>query len=300
MSEQGSSVRLYASAELRRPYLVAAWSGMGAVALLTVNYLRQALAARLLGEIDPYAFFSPSQVVIKDGLIQPPEIPQTLIYYWDQGTEHDLIFLVGTEQPSNAYEMAIEVVELSRGLGVERIYTAAAFPTLIHHTQEPNVWGTATHPHLVRELQAFGASVMDQGTIGGLNGLLLATAKERDMEGMCLLGEIPLYTTQMINPLASRAVLAILCRMFDVQVDLGRLVAWAEDLRPEMDQLYSILPRRIQEATTEEQDAGAAQPEAPQAEHPLVADAKFFDEIESFLQGEEGDEDEGPDEDEEE
>jgi len=135
-------------------------------------------------------------------------------------------------------------------------------------------------------MKTHGVGIMDQGTIGGLNGLLLAIAKERNIEGLCLLGDIPLYTTQMINPGASHAILAVLTRMLNLEIDLKRLILWAEDLRPEMDKLYSILPRRIREAT-----------EPTQAEQPLVADASFFDEIERFLeQGwrpEDEDEDEG-------
>ena len=286
MEKRQGSVKLHARPALRQPHLVAAWSGMGAVALLTANYLRQELDAAFFGEIDPYDYFSPSQVQIKDGLIQAPELPQTKFYFWNKGEVHDLIFLIGTEQPPDPYEMALQVLDTAQQFGVERIYTSAAFPTLIHHSQEPGVRGTATHPYLVAEMKTYGVGIMDQGTIGGLNGLLLAIAKERNIEGLCLLGDIPLYTTQMINPGASHAILAVLTRMLNLEIDLKRLTVWAEDLRPEMDKLYSILPRRIREAT-----------EPTQAEQPLVADARFFDEIERFLEHgwrpEDEDEDEG-------
>jgi proteasome assembly chaperone (PAC2) family protein len=285
MYEQRGPIRLDATPELKNPYLVAAWSGMGAVALLAANFLRQALSAIPFGEIDPYGYYAPTQVIVKDGLIQVPEFPETRFYYWISGGEHDLVLLIGTEQPPDVYDIAIQVADTAKRLGVERIYTAAAFPTLIHHRKKPAVWGTATHRDLIDEIRAYGANVMEHGTISGLNGLLLAVAKERGIDGMCLLGEIPAYARGMINPRASHAVLAILTRMLGIEVDLSQLTAWADDLQSEMDKLYSALPDGIRE-TFERGQAIVLHPTAnlPEADPPLVADDAFFDQIEQFLE----------------
>jgi proteasome assembly chaperone (PAC2) family protein len=284
MDKGKDAVKLYTMPQLRRPRLVASWSGMGAVAILTVNYLRQALGAQNLGEIDPHRFFSPSQVAIKDRLLQSPEFPEDKFYFCKTGAAHDLIFFVGTEQPSRGYDMALLILETVKGFGVEQIYTAAAFPTLIHHSQEPGVWGTATHRKLVTEMEAYGVHIMDHGTIGGLNGLLLAVAKERGLQGLCLLGEIPLYATQTINPLASRAVLTVLTRMLDVEIDLAKLTLWAEDLAPQMDKLYDLLPPHVKEAVERSEGAPPSPARsAAEAKPDLVADDEFFDQIERFL-----------------
>ena len=293
MDDWRGIIKLEAQPRLRRPYLVAGWSGMGAVGLLAVNFLRQELEARLLGEIDAPAFFSPSQVRIADRLLQAPDFPESRFYFWQhKGAAHVLLFFDGTEQPSQGYRMAGLILDLAGQFGVERIYTAAAFPTLIHHGQAPGVWGTATHPGLLAEMEAHGVRIMDQGTIGGLNGLLLAAGKARDLEGLCLLGEIPVYATQTINPKASAAVLAVLTQMLEVEISFEKLRLWAEDLTPQMDKLYRLLPDHIKEAIEK------AEAEAPEEE--LVADEAFFDEIERFLQQrwrsreDEEEEDEGP------
>jgi hypothetical protein len=292
-----SYVKLYANPKLCRPYLVAAWSGMGAVAILTVNFLRQGLGAQDLGEIDPYHFFSPSQIVIKDRLLQTPNFPDSRFYFCETGAAHDLIFFVGTDQPSRGYEMALLVLDTAEQFGVERIYTAAAFPTLIHHGQEPGVWSTATHRKLLTEVEAYGVQIMGQGTIGGLNGLLLAAAKERGLGGLCLLGEIPLYATQMINPKASRAVLRILTELLDVEIDLTKLSLWAEDLTSQMDKLYNVLPGHVKEAIERAEERPSPSPEA---RPDLIADDELFEDIERFLEqhwrrkGGEKDDNEGP------
>ena len=69
MAETTNPINLYTTPELHAPHLVAAWSGMGAVALLAANYLRQALEVELFGEIDPHSYYSPAQVIIQDGVI---------------------------------------------------------------------------------------------------------------------------------------------------------------------------------------------------------------------------------------
>lgn len=279
-NEQGPVI-LHEVPELHRPYLIAAWSGMGAVALLTVNYLRQALDARFFGEIDPYDFYSPVNVSVENGLIQPPAFPETRFYFWDQGQTHDLIFLIGADQPPDAYDMAGLVAETAVQFGVERVYTTAAFPTFIHHNRMPGLWGAVTSPELLPELQEYEVRLMDQGTIGGLNGLLLSVGKEFDLDGICLLGEIPLYATEMINPRASYSILQVLIQMLEVDVPLGNLLQWAQDLESEMDKLYQMLPEQMKEAFTE--NAAPPAPRAADVDQPLVVDDAFFDEIERFL-----------------
>jgi proteasome assembly chaperone (PAC2) family protein len=289
MSDARGTIQFYNVPELRDPYLVAAWSGMGAVALLTVNYLREELRAQLFGRIDPPHYYAPSQVLIEDGLIQPITLPETRFYYWHSGSHHDLVLVVGTEQPSDAYRMAVEISTAAAELGVQRVYTAAAYPTFIHHTSDPAVWGTATHADLLIELENLGVNLMRQGTIGGLNGLLLSVAKEHEIDGACLLGEIPIYTTQMVNPKASQAVLWPLMHLLGVEVSLQKLAVWAQDLQPQMDQLYEMLPEHAREALQRgERPAEDLTQPSSEAEPPLVADEAFFDEIERFLSEQRG------------
>jgi proteasome assembly chaperone (PAC2) family protein len=277
-------VKLYATPHLVRPHMVAAWSGMGGVALLTANVLRQELDAQLLGEIDPYHFFSPSQVLIRDGLIREPELPEQKFYYWQGSDEHDLILMIGTEQPDDTRGVARLVIDVARRFGVERIYTGAAMATFIHHSQEPRVWGTSTHPELLPELRALGVQIMEEGTISGLNGVLLAEAREAEIEGICLLGELPVYATQLVNPKAAQAVLSVLAPMLGVEITLNRLAAWGATVEPQLDQLYQLLPEQAREAIeSAEQPSPSTMAEATSADQPLVADDRFFDEIERFL-----------------
>ena len=62
-------------------------------------------------------------------------------------------------------------------------------------------------------------------------------AKERGMEGVCLLGEVPSYATQMANPKASLAVLRVLGETLGITLDLTDLGHLAERVDQEMDRI---------------------------------------------------------------
>lgn len=272
-------VHLFKRPKLRSPYMVAAWPGMGGVAIIAANYLRQQLEAEEFGEIDAHHFFSPAQVLIKDYLIQAPELPDSKFYSWAGAHEHDLVIFVGNSQAERGYEFAQCVLDVAEEFQVGRIYTFAAFPLFIHHSRQPGVWGAATDPELVEYLKGYHVQLMENGTIGGLNGLLLGVAKERRIGGVCLLGEIPIYATQVVNPKASQAVLRVLSEMLDIPISLDDLAVWADKLEPEMDKLYQALPEDMREAIDRFESLTTYSRPAE-----TEADRDLFEEIEDFLE----------------
>lgn len=53
------AIKLYKKPKLERPDLVCGWSGIGRIGIMAVDYLRRAIAAEELGEIEPWDFFEP-------------------------------------------------------------------------------------------------------------------------------------------------------------------------------------------------------------------------------------------------
>ena len=271
-------VKIHKRPELKKPFMVAGWPGMGGVAIITANYLKQKLNAEEFGEIESYGFFSPAQVLIKDHMIQTPEFPSSKFFFWDEGQEHDLIIFIGDVQPDQGYEFCNKVIDVAEEFHVERVYTSATFALFIHHSREPKVWGTATKQELIEYLGSYEVMLMEEGRIAGLNGLLLGVGKERGIEGVCLLGEMPAYATQIANPKASRAVLEVLTRMLDIEVDMRELSAWAEKMEPAIEKLYEALPEQAKDAI----DKFEGMLTSMRSEE-LEADQELFDEIERFL-----------------
>ncbi|MDH4268925.1 MAG: PAC2 family protein, partial [Dehalococcoidia bacterium] len=149
-----------------------------------------------------------------------------------------LVIFIGEEQPAfKGYELVNCVLDVAQRFRVSRVYSCAAAVTRIHHSEEMKVWGAATDPNLVDELSKHSVILRGNLRIAGLNGLILGMAKERGMEGICLLGEVPSYATQIANPKASLAVLGILTKMLGITLDLAELGHLAERVDEEMDRI---------------------------------------------------------------
>ena len=99
------------------------------------------------------------------------------------------------------------------------------------------MWGVATTKQVTEDLE--GYDLVQQGNlhISGLNGLMLGVAKERDIEGVCLLGEVPLYATKIQNPMAALAVLRVLVRILDIEIDMTELAQLARETKERMKQV---------------------------------------------------------------
>lgn len=232
-------VKLYKAPDLKNPSMVAAWPGMGDVALGAVSYLREKLGADEFGEIEPGDFFDLAGVIIENGVMEAPQFPESKFYYWkSQDATRDLIIFLGHAQPSaKGYEFANKVLDVAQRFSVKRIYTCAAAPASIHHTEKPRVLAVANETRLKRDLQKYEVVLMKNGQISGLNGLLLGVAKERGIEGICLLGEIPFYTVGIPNSWASQAVLEILIDMLGIRIDMMEIELVAKETVAEIDEM---------------------------------------------------------------
>ena len=231
--------KLYEQPHPKTCSMFASWPGIGDVSLTAVRYLVEKLNAVEIGEIEPTGFFEPIGVIVKDNVVESPRFPESKFYYWqDDGGERGLVLFIGEEQPnSQGYELVNCVLDAAQKLKVERVYSCAAAVTRIHHSEQPKVWGTATTPELVNELSKYDVVLRGDLRIAGLNGLILGMVKERDIEGICLLGEVPSYATQIANPNASLAVLKVLTKMLGIEVDLTELSHLAEQVDEEMGRI---------------------------------------------------------------
>lgn len=210
----------------RNPYLIAAWPGMGNVAFKTATYMVEALSAEEFAVLETDDLFFPEQANVTEGIVEIPRFPADKFYFWkNKYGKNDLIIFVSEAQPTadKGYLYAHKILEVAESFNVKKVFTFAAMPAPIEHTQKPIVWFSATDRHLSLELKKHHVKAMDTGTISGLNGLLLAVSKERNLSGFCLLGEIPLYTIQIDNPKASLAILEALSKVIAVPIKLEEL-----------------------------------------------------------------------------
>ncbi len=232
-------VTLVAKPKLNSPILLAAWPGISNVAIIAATYLMRKLEFKPLAEVDAPHFFDPIGVLAKDGLVESPQFPQSRFYYWkNEPGKKDVILFIGEDQPgSKGYELTNLILDLGQKFQAKRVYTFAAALTRIHHSEKPRVWAAATTREVSTELTAQDLVTGGNLQISGLNGLLLGVAKERNTEGVCLLGEVPSYASRIPNPTAALAVVSTFSRIEGIKVDVAELEEQATEARQRMSQV---------------------------------------------------------------
>ncbi len=209
--------------KLNEPYLVCGFPGSGYVGKLAIDHLIQELNATHL--VDIYSSSFPPQVMIRtDGTA---DLMKNSIFWW-QGQDASLLLLTGDSQPANPdseYALAEQILDFSASLGTKEVFTLAAYITGVF-VDKPRVFGTASDASLVNGFAARNISLMDSGSITGMNGLVIGIAKLRGLKGTCLLGETSGY---VVDAKASKAVLETLLSMINVKVDMANLEKRAKD-----------------------------------------------------------------------
>ena len=100
--------------------MIACWPGIANIGLLAVDTLIESLQAEEFGHIEPWDFFYPKKVIIKEGVLNGLEFPSSRFFY--RKTDNtDIIFFVGEEQPTvgthtyaegaKAYQLANLVID---------------------------------------------------------------------------------------------------------------------------------------------------------------------------------------------
>jgi proteasome assembly chaperone (PAC2) family protein len=259
-------VTFFREPKLENPVLIASWPGIGNIGLLAVESLRSLVKAEELAEIEPMEFFYPKKVTIRQGDLIDLEFPASRFFY-KRLKDRDIILFIGEEQPvegsrayaegAKAYQMANLVIDVAEKYGCKRIYTSGAAVAATHHTHQSRVWAVPNSSHLLDEIKNYNNTVLmsdmeerlGQGSITGLNGLLLGVARKRRIDAICLMGEIPIYMQgfPIPYPKASKAVLEVLTVILGLEIDftgLDELIARSE---AETERLFENLPPEIKE-----------------------------------------------------
>jgi len=259
-------VKLYQEPRLKKPDMVVGWPGIGNIGIIAVDTLRGQLLAKEFGEIEPWDFFYPRRLKIKAGLLEELEFPSNKFYY-QRLEKKDLIFFVGEEQPTagggmyaeggKAYQMANLVLDVAEKFGCRRVYTSGAAVALTHHALKPRVWAVTSREDLIGEVKSYENTILmseiegrgDQGSITGLNGLLLGVAKKRGFDAICLMGEIPDYLSRapFPYPRASKSVLEVITSIWGIGIDLAALDGMAAQIDDIIESIYEKFPTEIRE-----------------------------------------------------
>lgn len=251
---------------LNQPWLVAVWPGMGQVAISAGYYLMAKLGMHRLAEFSAEELFDVGHVDVKGGLIRTGRLPQSRLFVWnDPHRQRDLIVFIGEAQPPlGKYAFCRRLIESARRLGVERVFTFAAMATQMQPGDDSRVFGAATDPESLVELKRLQLVILEDGHIGGLNGVLLGVAAEKGLHGACLLGEMPHMFAQLPFPKASLGVLKAFAELAGISIDYTEMSEQAKHMDKELGKLLA----QMEANNAEQQQAPADEETIPQEQLP--------------------------------
>lgn len=171
--------------KLECPVFVEGLPGFGNVGKIAARLLIQYTKAKRFAELYSPSF--PDYVIVnKKGICRSPRYE----FYASSTNKNQFVILTGDTQPSLEdvkahYQICDKILELAEKYGCKFIVTMGGVPTP-HPKGE--VYVAATSDKLAAENMDKGAQLYGRGRIMGATGLLLGLAKERGLEGLCLVG----------------------------------------------------------------------------------------------------------------
>ena len=218
--------------KLRNPILIEGLPGVGNIGRVAVGYLISELKAKKFATLYSEWFFPFVMLHDKYRI----HLLKNEFYYVKakKAGQRDLILLVGDCQslsPQGHYEVIEKMLDFVEKLGVKEIITVGGLATGELETSKA-VIGSVTDEKLMKKYGKFKIDYSAGEKVGyivGAAGLLLGLGKERNMEGICLLGQtsgFPIVT----DPKAAEAVLNVMVKMLDLKIDMKELEKKVEEM----------------------------------------------------------------------
>lgn len=210
-------VDVFEEPDLKAPILIEGLPGTGFVANIAALHLITELKAKKFAEIRSPAF---QDIVIsaEGGTIR---YPVNELYYHHSGAKNDFIILYGNTQALTAhgqYGLYGEILDIAQDFGCKFVACMGGLRRG-KVVRSPRVYGTATDHETLNRVLKFNVKIL-RGHVTGAAGLLVGLAKLRGMSGFCLLAETSGFYP---DAAAAKAVLEVLCKILDMEVNLTRL-----------------------------------------------------------------------------
>lgn len=178
-------LRVLSNPPLENPIFVQGLPGFGNVGRIAAHLLVKFFEAKPFAELYSPSFPDYISITSK-GIAHLPKYD----FYYAPMEKNNLIIMSGEIQPSfddvvAHYTVCEEVLNFAESLGCKFLVTMGGVPITEDKTE---VFIAATSNRLAADFMEKGGVIYSKGRIVGGTGLTLALAKERNLEGVCLLG----------------------------------------------------------------------------------------------------------------
>jgi len=171
--------------KLEHPVFVEGLPGFGNVGKIAARLLIEYTKAKRFAELYSPSF--PDYVIVdRNGICRPPRYD----FYASSTNKNQFIILTGDTQPALEdvtahYQLCDQILDFAEKYGCKFIVTMGGVTT---PRPKGEVYVAATSEKLAAENMDKGAILYGRRRIMDATGLLLGLAKERGLEGLCLLG----------------------------------------------------------------------------------------------------------------
>lgn len=243
---QSIETKSVGTANLRDPALVEGLPGAGLVGTLAANHLVEELDGEAVRQIFS-EYFPP--VVSVDGKGTATLDPITVFAIRTDG--RDLLVLAGRAQAQESigqYRLAEALLDIADEFGVSEIFTLGG--SVLGEPVENHTVGGAVadgSDRLKARLEAAGVSFDGKAapvTVGGVSGLLLGLAPQRDLPAASLLGTTSGYH---VDPNSAKVVLDVLSEFLDFSVDISAFTERPEAKKKSVRKTQKLLQMNLQE-----------------------------------------------------
>jgi len=199
--------------------------GIGNVGKVSADYIATALECRTFQLMVSTGF--PPEVPVEDGIARALQVELKA----SEGRD-DLILLCGDAQPlkpPHMYNLAGEILKALASYDVTDIVTLAAYVG----TSEETVYGVATDPGLARALEDGGVTLLRNGIVGGLNGILVGLAPLYGIRGVCLMGKTD--GEKAVDLSAAEGLIGATSDLLGLDVPM-EILGWIREEEPKKDE----------------------------------------------------------------
>ena len=172
--------------KVEKPIMIAAMQDMGNVGSIVVNFINDSLNSQTFRTAKT---LHPTYVVDRGGYIDLPNESWEYRY-----TDDLIIFGGGKGQPQNnneLNELCQDVIDVAKKYSVKFIYTLGGFHTNKLLSDDPKTFITTTSKEMTKQMEGLDVETTPQKSIiTGFNGLILGFAKQNDIHGIGMYGEL--------------------------------------------------------------------------------------------------------------
>ncbi len=225
-------VRWLAKPKLRRPMLIAAftgWNDAGDAASNSVRHLVEAWHAQPLAEIDPEEFTD--FATVRPHVRLTPEQKRTIVWptvgFWSASTPGgDVILALGPEPALRWRLFTEQLVGIAQRFEVSMVLTLGALLADVPHTRPVQLIGTATENDIIERFD-LQRSRYEGPT--GIVGVLHDSCSKADLSSASLWAAVPAYASQVPSPKASLALVERACEMLGTPGPTAQLQTEAQE-----------------------------------------------------------------------